>query len=228
MDRDQIIQLVTDYSNRTDTETLNLIPSFMVLAEARINRDIRTYNMTAEIAIDPIFDINGDVQKAYPIDVDSRGLREIDYIDPGGGRHTLHYVAPARFNAMALNQAQAPAPSTYYYTIRNNELIFLPYLIENSRVLIVAYMLVPALTDSNTTNWISELHPDLYLYATLAELNRFVKNPIEAQANLDILSGIYTEVQESTEYDRWFGNKMEIKSDSTIGQSGVNQGRGGV
>ena len=50
------------------------------------------------------------------------------------------------------------------------------------------YQKIPALSDSNTSNWLLEKHPDVYLHSALFYANKFLRDPegmAIAKADLD-------------------------------------------
>jgi hypothetical protein len=71
------------------------------------------------------------------------------------------------------------------------------------------------------------MHPDLYLYGGMSELCKFIKDFDKADYWLKMMGGVYEEIREVDVFDRWVGADMRVRSDTTIGQSALNQGRGG-
>jgi len=146
---------IADYLNRSDLTSI--IPTFISLAESGFQRTIRhwrmhkraTSNLESEFSAVPsdyLESIRWHITTAPPSVIEYASPVEIMTSKTGNndttGRPTLFSVVNSEFQVW-------PRPDQTY----GSELLF--------------YSKIPILSDSNTSNWLLEDHPDLYLYASL-------------------------------------------------------------
>lgn len=151
----QLKSSIADFLNRDDLTAV--IPTFISLAEAQINRDVRHYEMENRATA------STDTQY-----VD----RPIDWIETirlhltGGGTTNLQLLSKAAMADKRQGVENASGEPRYYcHSERAFELYPTPdgsYELE-----ILYYQKVPTLSDSATTNWLLTDHPDVYLYGSL-------------------------------------------------------------
>jgi hypothetical protein len=152
-----LLSAVSGWLNRgSDLDTR--IPDFIKLAEAEFNRKLRTL----EMEITSTATLTGD---AIAVPTDFLGLRSIK-ID----NTALEYVAPSEIYD---NEATGSYPTRY--TVTDGQFVFRPAPSSGS-VEIAYYGALPALTVSNTTNWLMTRWPDLYLFAVCAQAEFYVWN----------------------------------------------------
>lgn len=153
---------IADWLNREDLT--NVIPDFIALAEANMNRQLRVNQMierdTSEVA-------SGYV--TMPID----WLQTISLITIASPPVVLEYVAQM---GMAEIRATERAGVPIAYTITNNKFQLFPAPTSALEVEMTYYAKIPALSDSNTSNWVLANFPDLYLYGSLLQAEPYLKN----------------------------------------------------
>ena len=146
---------IGDFLNRDDLTAV--IPDFISLAEAQINRDIRHYEM----------------ENRATAQLDSQYLaRPTDWVETirmhitGGGTRTLDLLSGA---AMSDKRAGADDTSGEPRYFRHAERAFEVYPTPDGtyNVEILYYQKIPALSDANTSNWLLSEAPDVYLYGSL-------------------------------------------------------------
>lgn len=146
---------VADWLVRTD---LGLkIPDFIALAEARINRELRTREMistaTASVSTQAIT-IPSDFIEVYRFVLDTESDVPLEYRPAEDSERRTAGVTsgePQWFSVVGTQFRLYPTPDgEYTYT--------LDY-----------YGKVPALSDSASTNWLLTKAPDLYLFGALKE-----------------------------------------------------------
>lgn len=134
------------------------IPDFIKLAEAEFNRKLRTL----EMEVTATSTLTGD---AVAVPTDFLGLRSIK-ID----NTSLEYVPPAE---VADDESTGGYPTRY--SVVDGQFVFRPAP-SSGDVEIAYYASIPALTVSNTTNWLMTRWPDLYLFAVCAQAEFYVWN----------------------------------------------------
>lgn len=155
---------IADWLNRADLTAV--IPDFITLAEAQINRQLRTHDMikraTATVS-DDYFSVPADWLETNVL------------VNLGTQTIPMEYVDYERLNELkALSLSGDPR----FYTMIDGKFLILPAASSASPAnLELSYVgKIPALSDSNTTNWLLTKSPDLYLYAALMQAEPYLKN----------------------------------------------------
>jgi hypothetical protein len=172
---------VADWLNRQDLTTQ--IPDFITLGEARMNRNLRVLQMETLST-----GSSSDGLVAVPDDwLETRTLR-LD--SPTAGQQILEYVGEEEWDRL---EASGLTSTTRYYTIINGAFQVLPEPTEAITYDLRYYAQIPALTDTNTSNWLLTKSPDLYLYASLLGATVFLKD----DDRLPVWAGAYNEIIEA-------------------------------
>lgn len=155
---------IADYLNRDDLTAI--IPSFIALAEAKFNRKLRVRQMIkrAEGQIETSF-------FAYPADWVQAKEFQLN-TDP---IIRLKFVTEAQGDELKANSLMSPG-QPMYYTITGSQLEFIPSPDTTYSAELTYYAKIPALSDSNTSNWLLLYAPDLYLYGALLEAMPYLKD----------------------------------------------------
>lgn len=134
------------------------MPDFVMLAENRINGDLRAQ---LQDAVASLATTEGAQFIALPPSILSIKSLTI----PGHG--TVDYMAPAQFNTQYTRAAGGGMPR--HYTQIGSALYFGPAPGAALSLSAVVRGAVPALADAAGTNWLIEQHPEVYLAATMCE-----------------------------------------------------------
>lgn len=160
---------IADTLNRDDlTATL---PMFVRLAEARIDRDLRHWRMEKRSVAEL------DAQySALPSDfLQPIRLQITDY--PNG---EIYPISTAQMLQLRGDDNDtAGRPTSYALTAGSLELHPTPDATYNASL--VYYGRVPALSVSNTTNWLLTEAPDVYLYGALVHTAPYLKDDARIQ-----------------------------------------------
>lgn len=166
---------IADWLDRTDLTSR--MGGYVQLGEGRINRLLRTQD---QIVVSDIT-ISSATEALPAAWVQTSNLAFADNpVD------SLEYLTPDSF-ARERRVSWATTGKPRFYTILGRELHFLPAPDTNIDLTHVYWEKVPALSDSNTSNWLLESHPDIYLNASLYFAYRFLRDPDgmnEADADL--------------------------------------------
>ena len=146
---------VANWLNRADLT--DRIPEFIDLAESEFNRTLRAIEMEGRATAT----LTGD---AIAVPADFIGVKSITYANTN-----LDFATPAEL--FEITTSGTPR----YYTVSDGQFFFRPSP-SDGVVTIAYYQAIPALTVTNTTNWLMTKHPDLYLFATCAQADVFVWN----------------------------------------------------
>ena len=149
---------ISDFLNRDDLDAV--IPTFIQLAEAQFNRDIRHWEMEARSSGQQS---QGDQFMQLPAD----WLETIRLHLTGSGTQAVELTSLASMaDKRAAVDDQAGTPRFYCHVRGEFELFPTPD--EDTDFELLYYQKVPALSGSNATNWLLEYSPDIYLYGSLA------------------------------------------------------------
>ena len=170
---------VVDFLNRSDLTTV--IPDFITLCEADMNRTLRTREMTVRTRAV----LDGQYLK---LPSDFLGLRNIELqTDP---------VTPLQFRNLQnldLHRVNNKTGKPLYFSIMQNNLEFapIPDSVTEYTLEIVYYQKIPSLA-TFTTNWVIDTHPDLYLMGSLAQSAPY----LQADERIAVWAGRYSQIIE--------------------------------
>lgn len=159
---DELKASVTSWLKRD--ELTEQSEDFITLAEAYFNRVIRSTEMETRTTLSASSEFTS-------LPSDYLGLRSIHIT--GSPDTELKYVTPQQLTQTERNEDTG---TPFLYTIIDQELQLYPAPTSSTDVDIVYLQKIPALTASNTTNWLLTDHPDIYLYASLAQAEGFLYN----------------------------------------------------
>lgn len=163
MTYDELKAMITDWLQRPDLS--DKVANFITLAEAEFNRSLRTVEMEARS--------QATVSDEYiAVPDDFLALREI-HIE-GTPDKIIKYVSPQELNDKIAEGHTNAYP--LWYTLVDNQYKVFPVPSEAITVEIIYIQQIPALSASNTTNWLLTAHPDLYLYCALGNAEAFIHN----------------------------------------------------
>lgn len=153
---------VADFLNRDDLTAT--IPSFISLAEAALNRRLRSPEMVtrATVTIDAEYENRpADWMETIRYQVNTNPITVMEFVTPEEAiiQKTKFSAAgvPLFFSTVGTQFQHVPAPDGSY----TGELMY--------------YARVAGLSDTNTSNWLLTANPDIYLYATLVQSAPYLK-----------------------------------------------------
>jgi hypothetical protein len=192
---------ITKWLSRTgDTNLATLGVDFIMLAEAKFNRGFRTRNMETATSLTPTAGV-------CTLPVDYLELRRI-YIDTDTPIE-LEYLTPENFYLKYPIMSNDGVSPSRYYTIEGSSIILSESTTSNN-IKILYYQKIPALSISNTTNWLLTAHPDLYLAESLSEAYDVIKNEALAQKWLNKSMLIGQQIIESDKHGKYSGSVMRV------------------
>jgi hypothetical protein len=162
-----LLASAASWLNRQDLTAV--IPDFITMAEAQINRELRVIDMeTRSEAV-------STAEEWVPVPDDWLETRQLSVmisssiVDP-----PLRYVGEEE--AIQL-KARLPTGTPRWYTITASQFDLIPASSSSGTTLeLIYYARIPALSTTNTSNWLLVKSPDLYLYSTLLEAEAYMKD----------------------------------------------------
>lgn len=142
------------------------IKTFIQLAEAQFNRKIRTQDMETRSQATADGEYLG-------LPDDFLGLRAIRYLN--SYNKPLKYLSPSELTRI---KGYQDTGSPYAYTVEDGQIKLYPAPDATNTVDIeIEYLArIPSLSDSQTTNWLLDDNPDVYLFGTLVAAEPFLYN----------------------------------------------------
>lgn len=174
------------------------IPDWITAAEAKFNRTLRHWRMEKRATVTLT-----DQYTALPSD-----FLEFERIHIDGLNRTLRPITAAE---MQDKRSQSYTSTEFvYFSITGGEIEMLPA--QDSGTLEMAYYAkIPALSDSNTTNWLLDEAPDLYLYGALLHSAPFLDEDQRLVTWGSLHKAILDELNQDSEMAKWGGHNLKMR-----------------
>ncbi len=199
---------IADTLNRQDLAIS--IPNFVLLAGARIQRDMvrlkhpMAIKHATAVATETLFPLPPDYLGMQLLQ-DTDTTTPLVYITPDQAKEVTSGGWPLTGGPFPVVPPWTPAvwPQGWYYTIIGDHIrVFLPVPTTDNSVQLdlYYYAMLPALTADNTTNWVLTRYPDLYLYGALLHTAPYLKNDDRLATWAQMYKSVIDEIE--TEADR--------------------------
>lgn len=194
---------IADELNRTDLTSV--IPNFISLAEARLNRDLRVRQMikranAVTVAGNRYLLMPSDWQQAKNFQITASGRT-----------HALEYMTLDFADYHNATRGGATGiPEYYNFTGSEIELIPVPngvYTVE-----MAYYGKITPLSDATATNWLLTQWPDIYLYGSLMHSAPYLKEDERINVWSTIYDRLTTEVNASDERAQYSGSILKART----------------
>ena len=189
---------VSDFLNRDDLASV--IPSFISLAEADINRKLRDWRMetrTTLAATTQYTALPADWLETIRLQV-TGGTSELELASQG---------ALAEMRAAINDQTGRPT----HYALTGGQLELFPTPSQSVTLDLVYVAKVPALSNAATSNWLLTTAPDVYLYGALMQSAPYLKD----DARTAVWAGLYAEaiggLNAASERARYSGANLRLR-----------------
>jgi hypothetical protein len=187
---------ISTFLNREDLA--DAAPTFIALAEAGLNRDVRHWAM--ETRASAVFD-----SQYENLPRDWLGMVRVSIVGDKG----IDPASQATIMDMREGNSQAGKPQLYTITGGDIELFPTPDTAYDGEILY--YSKIPSLCDSCQTNWLLDFAPDAYLYGALLHSAPYLAE----DARLSVWSALYQsavdKLNESSERGKHGGVGMVMR-----------------
>ncbi|MDE2098898.1 MAG: hypothetical protein KGL39_16715 [Patescibacteria group bacterium] len=187
---------IADWMHRTDLTAV--IPDFIKMAETRLSADVTARSMDIKTNL---VTVASTATVATPTDmVEMRRLQIVSSYNT-----VLKYLSPDELSA-DYNSNGTGVPVAFTIVGGNIELAPIP---DAAYTLELTYkQRIPALSDSNTTNWLLSAWPDAYLYGSLISARAYIKDLSVIQT----YQQMYQEAVSNVNSVDWYtGTTMRVK-----------------
>lgn len=189
---------IADFLNRDDLTSI--IPTFIQLAEAQINRDLRHWNMELRSTA---------AQSTQYGAVPSDWLETIRISVNGSSGGRLQLVSKADIEGMRnLNNDAGGTPK--YYAHFGGQFEFYPTPSEEVTIDLLYYGKVPDLA-ANETSWLLTDAPDVYLYGSLLHTAPYLQDDARLNVWAQMYSAAVQRLNDTSDKGKWSGTGLKMK-----------------
>lgn len=201
---------LTNYTNLQTTiaDTLNrddltsVIPTFVSLCEAQINRDLRHWRMEVRTSGQQSA---GDAYMQVPVD----WVETLRFNVVGNGTSPINLIdSTTMAERRAVNNDQYGTPSAY--TLEAGQFHLYPTPIADVDLELLYYAQVPDLA-SNATNWLLSTAPDVYLYGSLLHSAPYLQDDNRVGVWAQLYSAAVTRLNEASTSAKYSGVSLKSK-----------------
>ena len=190
---------VADFLNRADLTAT--VPTFIALAEAGIDRDLRHWKMENR----SVAEINSQYSQ-----VPTDWLDTIRFSITSGTTSPLDLISQAELiERRSGNDNTGGKPC--FYAMSAGQFEFFPTPDETYSAELIYNARIPALSDSNTTNFLLTEAPDVYLYGALVHSAPYLKEDPRAQTWAAFYKSAIDSLQRTSDKAKHSGSGLRMK-----------------
>jgi|TARA_R100001163_G_scaffold64436_1_gene58683 hypothetical protein len=186
---------IASWLNRDDLTTS--IPDFIKMAEAEASRRLRVRSQVvrADATVDAQYvSLPSDFLSIESFYLKTSPVRRLEFA-------SVDEIAKKK------SEGFSTSGTPLYFTIIGTTAELLPSPSQSFTAELVYYARIPALTDSATSNWLLDNHPDIYLYGALLQSAPYLLD----DERIPVWSGVYEKAI----------NQLELSSDKEKFTGGV-------
>jgi hypothetical protein len=177
VDYNSLQTAITEYLARDqDTTLIARIPSFIQLAEAKLNRQLFVRQMEQRSIA--VVNLTSSEPEFISLPADFQSMRRVR-LSSVTGKPCLEFKSGTQMDEYRF-AIRDVAAQPRYFTVFGDEIELAPTPDAAYTVEMVYRQNIPPLA-SNTTNWLLTLAPDLYLYGALLESAPYIKEDARIQ-----------------------------------------------
>ena len=192
---------IADFLNRDDLTSV--IPTFIQLAEADMNRQVRHWKMESRSTG------TQDAGDQY-MQIPSDWLETIRLHLTGSGTSALTLTSRAAMADIRAKNEDISTVKPYYYTHADGQFELYPTPTEATDFELLYYQKIPDLA-TNSTNWLLTDAPDVYLYGALLHSAPYLAEDARVAVWAQMYSAAVQNVNASSEKARYSGSGMTLK-----------------
>jgi len=192
---------ISDFLNRDDLTSV--IPTFIQLAETQLNRDLRHWKMEKRSSGqqspgDEYMQIPADWVETIRFNITDNGTKPLDLIS----RKAMEDKRASSMDAVGVPR---------YYAMADSQFQLYPTPSGTTNVELLYYAKTDALSSSNTTNWLLEEAPDVYLYGSLLHTAPYLQEDERVGVWAQMYSAAVSQLNNTSEKARMSGSSLTLK-----------------
>ena len=192
------------WTNRADLATgganVSRVDEIIDNAEALLNRELRVTDQETKSAS---FSITGEYV-AVPADF----LQVRSFYLNTTAKATLTFLPP---DTQTDYYGSAGSGQPKFFSVVGTNFRFSPVPDATYTATLVYFAKIPALSVSNTTNWLLTSHPDLYLAACRAYAYDFIRDSQAMGEQMKLVELLSSSLKRQGDMARWGGNSMAVR-----------------
>ena len=209
MNYGEVITAAKAYVDRYDDELATVIPSFTRVVESKINTALKVAGQSVQatqIWLD-------DGETYYGLPSDFGGMSDIQIVKRGESQEakTLVYVNSEEF----LRVVAEPSRGRYYYTLVADQ-IRIPPPASDEMIELTYYQMIPPLTEMDDSNWLTEKHPETYIFGLCAEMGAFAKDEQVFAGYDNRFKETLFNITQDDAVTRWSGPSLRIAVEGMV------------
>jgi hypothetical protein len=180
------------------------------MAESKMNRYLRTKDMVVtdhDVTIDKEY-----VQISSLVGTGFAGVKSFSLNKSVVDHFTsvvdypLEFMADGEMSSLYSGATGKPK----FYNVSGSYVRFAPAPDATYTGTLTSYVLVPALSGSNASNWVLTSHPDAYMYGAMGEICGYLRDPVGAKTWETAMYSILDEIQGISAKDQ-AGGSMAVR-----------------
>ena len=193
---------IADFLNRDDLTAV--IPTFIQLAEAQMNREIRHWKMEQRA--------NGQQSGGDQwMQVPSDWLETIRLNVIAQGTSPVTLTSRAAMADIRAKNENVSTKTPYLYCHSDSQFELYPTPSETMEFELLYYQKIDNLSSETTTNWLLEDAPDVYLYGALLHSAPYLADDARVAVWAQMYSAAVQNVNGASEQARYSGSGMTLK-----------------
>lgn len=199
---DELKASIADFLNRDDLTAV--IPDFILLSEAQMNREVRHYRMEKRATA-----LLDNQYTGLPTDF----LQPIRFVITGSDVSTLEQASALEISKLReANNDTTGTPTTY--SILDSSIEVFPKPDATYTLELLYYEKIDALNNSNPTNWLLNNYPDAYLYGALLHSSPYLQEDVRIQTWSALYQKAISDINSESERSKTSasGRRIRIRS----------------
>ena len=179
----------------------SVIPDFIALAEADMNRAIRHWHMEKRST--------AQIDSQYSV-VPADWLQSIRFYTTDGTTEPMELISQAELIDRKYKDANT-AGRPRYYAMTGGQFEFYPVPDDTYNAELVYFAEIDALSDSNTSNWLLEQYADVYLYGALVHSAPFLNDDARVSTWLALYQKAVDALNQKSDAAKFSGTGLRMK-----------------
>ena len=190
---------ISSWLNRDNLTAV--IPDFISLAEAGINRDLRHYKMVNRV--------DATLDSRY-VQVPDDWLETLRFSLTTDGTRPLEMASLDDMIKYRQDNSNGTGTPKFYSHVGESIEVF-PTPDGEYGMQLMYYQSIPDLTDTNTYNWLIQDAPDVYLYGALVQSAPYLEDDARTQTWAALYSAAMLSLQKASDDTRFAGSGLRMR-----------------
>jgi|TARA_R110000782_G_scaffold190170_3_gene280080 hypothetical protein len=190
---------IANWLNRDDLTTV--IPDFISLTEAGINRSLRHYKM--------INRVDATLDSRY-VQMPADWMETVRFSITSGNTYKIELISRDDMLEYRQNTADVSGRPRFYANIGDTIEVF-PTPDADYQMQLQYYAKTPALSATNASNWLLASAPDIYLYGALVQAAPYLNDDARTQTWAALYASAMQSLQKASDDTRFAGSGLRMR-----------------